>query len=65
MKAGSWNRRPKRSLVNTKDDELNTKFGIEQKFKVTRLRAKSKKRKNLGYTIVPAHRKWIFDNNKI
>jgi len=65
MTAGRWNRRPKRSLVNTKDDELPTKIGTEQIFKVTRLRAKSKKRKHPGYTLVPPHRRWIFDNNKI
>jgi hypothetical protein len=65
MTLAKWNRRPKRSHLKTKEDELPVKIGAEPSFKVTRLRTKTKKRKHPGFTIIPKHRHWIFDGNKV
>ena len=63
MSRAKWNRRPKRVLHETKEDVL-TKNSSQHEYKVSRVRPKRKKIKHQGYTIVPAHRLWIFENNK-
>lgn len=60
MNRAKWNRRPKRSLDETKDDALN-KNSSENSFKVSRVRPRKRKPKHQGYTIIPAQRLWIFE----
>lgn len=60
MSKAKWNRRPKRTLDNTKDDGPN-KISSEEDYKVSRVRPRKRKVKHQGYTIIPAHRLWIFD----
>ena len=60
-----WNRKPKRVLDNSDEENFTKKLGAEDPYKVTRVRPKKKKRKHRGYTLIPKHRHWIFNSNKI
>lgn len=64
MTRAKWNRRPKRSLDKDMDNELPSKQTPDEGYKVSRVRPRRRKRKHPGYTVMPAHRLWIFENNK-
>ena len=64
MSRPKWNRRPKRDLDKTKDIEVPFNILSKDEYKISRVKPKRKKRKHQGFTTVPEHRLWIFENNK-
>ncbi len=65
MNSGKWNRKPKRILESSDKEKFSKKLGLEEPYKVSRIRPKKKKRKHPGYTLIPKHQHWIFNSNKI
>ncbi len=63
MTGQKWNRRPKRHLTEDNETHDPSKILTEHNYKVSRVRTKRKKRRHPGFTVVPEHRLWIFENN--
>lgn len=64
MKRAKWNRQRKKALHKTKEADVSPKNSSEEVYKVSRVRTRRKKLKHPGFTIIPEHRLWIFENNK-
>ena len=59
-----WNRRIKIYGDQLKNDEESSKPQLGSDYKPKRVRPRRKKKRHPGYTIIPEHRFWIFENNK-
>ena len=62
-RSSRWHSQPKKILTKTKDDEIAPKIAALLPYQVFRVRERKRKKKHPGYTTVPFHRLWIFENN--
>jgi len=63
MSRPKWNRRAKRRLDGDKKGDFQ-KPGDVADYKIQRVRPRKRRPRHPGYTIIPEHRLWIFENNE-